>query len=96
MKAAKARGVHCGTTSRVPLEIVERIVDERLSGKPWQHIADSLDDDGIETARGASMWQVGSVQSVFNSIRGVKVRDQRNGLNMPEGDTPGIISELSA
>ena len=71
MKAAKARGVHCGATSKVPQAIVERIVNERLEGSTWTHIAEDLDNDGIATAREASFWQIGSVQSVFRSSRGL-------------------------
>jgi len=33
-------------------------------------ICDGLDADGVPTAREAEFWQVGSVQSVFNSSRG--------------------------
>ena len=74
MKAAKERGVHCGVTSKIPQEIVERIVNERLSGTTWMGICDGLDADGIPTAREAEFWQVGSVQSVFNSSRGKAYR----------------------
>ena len=74
MKAAKDRGVHCGVTSKIPQEIVERIVNERLSGTTWMGICDGLDADGIPTAREAEFWQVGSVQSVFNSSRGKAYR----------------------
>ena len=74
MKAAKDRGVHCGVTSKIPLEIVERVVNERLSGNTWMGICDGLDADGIPTAREAEFWQVGSVQSVFNSSRGKAYR----------------------
>lgn len=74
MKAAKDRGVHCGVTSKVPQEIVERVVNERLSGTTWMGICDELDADGIPTAREAEFWQVGSVQSVFNSSRGKAYR----------------------
>ena len=74
MKAAKDRGVHCGVTSKIPLEIVERVVNERLAGTTWMGICDGLDADGIPTAREAEFWQVGSVQSVFNSSRGKAYR----------------------
>ena len=74
MKAAKERVVHCGVTSKIPQEIVERIVNERLSGTTWMGICDGLDADGIPTAREAEFWQVGSVQSVFNSSRGKAYR----------------------
>jgi hypothetical protein len=74
MKAAKDRGVHCGVTSKIPLEIVERVVNERLSGTTWMGICDGLDADGVQTAREAEFWQVGSVQSVFNSSRGKAYR----------------------
>ena len=74
MKAAKERGVHCGVTSKIPQEIVERNVNERLSGTTWMGICDGLDADGIPTAREAEFWQVGSVQSVFNSSRGKAYR----------------------
>ena len=80
MKAAKERGVHCGVTSTVPQEIVERIVDERLSGVSWMRICDGLDADGIPTAREAEFWQIGSVQSVFNSSRGKAQRETLGAL----------------
>ncbi len=70
MKAAKDRGVHCGVTSKIPQEIVERVVSERLGGATWMGICDGLDADGVATAREAEFWQVGSAQSVFNSSRG--------------------------
>jgi DNA invertase Pin-like site-specific DNA recombinase len=70
MKAAKDRGVHCGVTSKIQQEIVERIVNERLGGATWMGICDGLDADGVATAREAEFWQVGSAQSVFNSSRG--------------------------
>ena len=79
MKAAKARGVHCGVTSKIPLLIVERIVDQRNLGRTWLSIADELDEDRIDTAREATIWQVGSVQSVFNSKRGIEYRNQLSG-----------------
>ena len=81
MKAAKDRGIHCGVTSPIPQEIVERIVHERLEGKTWISIAIGLDDDLIPTAREATFWQVGSAQSVFNSIRGVKFRKKLQLIN---------------
>ena len=84
MKAAKDRGVHCGVTSPISQEIVERIVDERLSGMTWMSIAEGLDDDGVVTAREAEFWQVGSVQSVFNSIRGKKYREKLGLLSAGE------------
>jgi len=74
MKAAKDRGVHCGVTSKIPQEIVERVVNERLAGATWMGIADGLDHDDIATAREAEFWQVGSIQSVFNSSRGKSYR----------------------
>ncbi len=43
---------------------------ERRSRRTWNAIAEGLDDDGIDTAREARYWQVGSVQSVFKSKRG--------------------------
>ena len=55
----------------VPQAIVQRIVDQRLEGRAWTHIAEDLDNDGIDTAREASFWQIGSVQSVFRSSRGL-------------------------
>ena len=84
MKAAKDRGVHCGVTSPITQNIVERIVNERLSGKTWMSIAEGLDDDGIATAREAAFWQVGSAQSVFNSIRGVKYQVKLQRIEMGE------------
>jgi len=84
MKAAKDRGVHCGVTSPISQEIVERIVDERLSGMTWMSIAEGLDVDGVATAREAEFWQVGSVQSVFNSIRGKKYREKLGLLSAGE------------
>lgn len=70
MKAAKERGIHCGATSKVPMLVVHRIVDERLAGLTWQAIADGLEDDEIATARGGLLWRPGSVQSVWFSSRG--------------------------
>ena len=84
MKAAKDRGVHCGVTSPITQNIVERIVNERLSGKTWMSSAEGLDDDGIATAREAAFWQVGSAQSVFNSIRGVKYQVKLQRIEMGE------------
>ena len=96
MKAAKARGVHCGVTSKVSQETVERIVLARRAGQTWLSIADALDDDGIPTAREATFWQVGSVQSVYNSIRGKAFRQK---LDETEGAlqerTPDILSSLT-
>ena len=102
MKAAKDRGIHCGVTSPIPQEIVERIVHERLEGKTWISIAIGLDYDLIPTAREASFWQVGSVQSVFNSIRGMKFREKLQqikemelfGLNCPSSAV-GIVTDFN-
>lgn len=91
MKAAKERGIHCGTTSTIPLEIVERVVNERRAGKTWQSIADGLDDDNVKTARGAQFWQVGSVQSVFYSSRGEKYRKL-----LDRADHPSEVVEVAS
>ena len=93
MKAAKARGVHCGVRSKVPVEIVERVVNERRAGATWQAIADGLTDDNVATARNADYWMVGSVQSVYNSSRGVAYRQR---LDQADGSDQVEPSALSA
>lgn len=79
MSAAKARGVHCGRTSSLSSDIVERVVAERLSGLTWQGIADGLNSEGVPTSQGKT-WRVGTVQGVYNSTRGVAFRQARETL----------------
>jgi Resolvase, N terminal domain len=91
MKAAKERGIHCGATSKVPMSVIHRIVDERLAGLTWQAIADGLEDDEIATARGGLLWRPGSVQSVWFSSRGAAYRKSLSGPNGPGGSVGSIV-----
>lgn len=72
---------------------------ERLAGRTWNAIAEGLDDDEIPTARGAYLWQVGSVQSVYKSIRGRAFREKLDTeaalaqvtLEMPASSAPESV-----
>lgn len=72
MAVARARGVHCGVRSTLPLAVVQRIVSERVEGSTWQAIADELNADEVATGRGGRCWRDSSVRAVWRSSEGVK------------------------
>lgn len=63
----RAQGVRLGRPQTLPLDVVNRIVTERVQGETFQSIADGLTRDGIPTARGGVKWGTSSVQAVITS-----------------------------
>jgi len=59
----KAAGVQLGAKRVLPLEVVRRIVDERLAGAGWSAIARGLNADGVLTATGKSWFPNGVRQT---------------------------------
>jgi DNA invertase Pin-like site-specific DNA recombinase len=70
MAQRRAEGVHVGRPPSLPLSVVQKIVDERRSGRTLRHIAEYLTGEGFPTARGSAAWSVSSVQGVLSSERG--------------------------
>lgn len=63
LKAVKARGTHVGRKSGVDPETVRLISILREDGKSWQHIADALTRNGVETGQGGK-WHASTVRKI--------------------------------
>jgi len=62
---ARRSGVRLGRPPTIPEAVVDRIREERESGKTLAGIADGLNRDGIETAQGGRRWWGSTVRSVL-------------------------------
>ncbi len=64
----KAQGVHLGRPQRLPRDVVERVVEERASGKTLAAIAAGLNDDRVDTAQGGQRWYPSTVLAILRSV----------------------------
>lgn len=62
----KAQGVRLGRPSKLPVEVVARIVAERDAGGGFQRIADGLNSDEVPTAQGGKRWYPATVRKVLD------------------------------
>ena len=62
----RAQGVRLGRPSRIPQDVVRRIVTARQDGVSMAHIARTLTDQGVPTASGRPTWSKATIQSVLN------------------------------
>jgi DNA invertase Pin-like site-specific DNA recombinase len=61
----KAQGVRLGRPSKLPGEIIERIIESRAAGDSLRSIARSLTSDGVPTAQGGAKWHASTVKAVL-------------------------------
>lgn len=66
LAAKRAQGVRLGRPRVLPLDVLERIVAERASGRTLRSIADGLTTDGVPTAQGG-VWRPGTVAAALSS-----------------------------
>lgn len=78
----KAEGVRLGRRSTLPVEVVQRIVDERAAGLSLRVIADRLTADRVATGQGGGKWHASTVSAVLDgaTARGLKPRKRRTRL----------------
>jgi DNA invertase Pin-like site-specific DNA recombinase len=67
MQQLKMRGVRLGRPRTMPAEVTERIVSERRGGRTLTAIAQSLNEEGVPTARGGAKWHPSTVRAVLVS-----------------------------
>jgi DNA invertase Pin-like site-specific DNA recombinase len=67
LAAKRSAGVGVGRPKSLPVEVVQRIVDERAIGISLPVIARGLMDDEISAARGGAKWYPSSVAAVLRS-----------------------------
>lgn len=60
----RAAGVRLGRPSVLPIEVVQRILDERAAGKSYPTIAAELNSAQVPTARGGGIWYPATVRNV--------------------------------
>jgi DNA invertase Pin-like site-specific DNA recombinase len=85
LEAARARGSSLGRAAveDVP-ELRERIVRMRAQGMTLQAIADVLNEEGVATLRGGTMWRPSSVQ---------RVTGYRRPPSAPRSELPAVSSD---
>jgi DNA invertase Pin-like site-specific DNA recombinase len=69
LQQLKLQGVRLGRPRTMPVEVTERIVSARAAGLTMQAIADSLNLDGVPTARSGAKWHPSTVKAVLVSAR---------------------------
>jgi DNA invertase Pin-like site-specific DNA recombinase len=62
----RAQGVRLGRPSRIPHDVVLRIVAAKQDGMSMAQIARVLTEDGVPTASGRAAWSKATIQSVLN------------------------------
>jgi DNA invertase Pin-like site-specific DNA recombinase len=67
MAQRRREGVHVGRPRALPIEVVERIVSQRIAGQTLRQIAEGLTADDVPTARGGAVWGTSSIQAVLAS-----------------------------
>lgn len=60
----RAAGVKLGRPRRLPVEVVERIVQARIEKVSYRAIADALTADGVPTAQGGVRWYASTVRAI--------------------------------
>lgn len=67
LQQMKSQGVRLGRPRVMADRITERIVNERQKGRTLAAIADGLNTDGVQTARGGACWYPSTVKAVLTS-----------------------------
>lgn len=70
LAALKAQGVQLGKPTKVPDEVIVRIILEASEGKSLRQIASGLMLDGIRTGGGKETWHAPQVQRMLDCQRG--------------------------
>jgi DNA invertase Pin-like site-specific DNA recombinase len=73
MAQRRAEGHHMGRPRTLPVEVIRRVVTERLAGATLQRIAEGLTLDRVPTARGGRSWSTSTVQGLLVSLTGRKL-----------------------
>lgn len=74
LAAKRAAGVRLGRPSSLSDEVVARIISERDNGATLQGIADTLNAEGIPTARGAACWTHPAIRKVLLGQQAARLR----------------------
>ncbi len=67
LQQLKAQGKRLGRPRTLPPEVTARIVAARGEGQTLAGIAESLNRDGVATARGGARWYASTVKAVLRS-----------------------------
>lgn len=67
LQQLKAQGRRLGRPRTLPSEVTARIVSARSGGESLAGIAESLNRDGVATARGGARWYPSTVRAVLQS-----------------------------
>lgn len=67
LQQLKAQGKRLGRPRTLPAEVTARIVAARGEGQTLAAIAETLNRDGVETARGGARWYPSTVKAVLTS-----------------------------
>jgi DNA invertase Pin-like site-specific DNA recombinase len=67
MAQRRAEGIHLGRPPTLPVEIVDRVLRERVAGGTLRQIAEGLTADRMPTARGGAVWSTSTVQGILKS-----------------------------
>jgi DNA invertase Pin-like site-specific DNA recombinase len=62
LASKRAQGVHTGRKSKLPANVVRRIVQERERGATLAAIATGLNDDGVPTGQGGARWHPATIR----------------------------------
>ncbi|WP_144825328.1 recombinase family protein [Micrococcus luteus] len=65
MAQRKAEGVRFGRPNEIPEEVRERILRMRAEGVRVSHIARTLTEEGVPTARGGAVWRSSAIDRVL-------------------------------
>jgi DNA invertase Pin-like site-specific DNA recombinase len=63
----KAQGVRLGRPASIPDKLAKRIVRMRENGMTLQAICDTLNAEGVPTARGGARWRPTSLRAVLTT-----------------------------
>lgn len=67
LQQLKAQGRRLGRPRTLHAEVTARIVSARAEGQTLAGIAESLNRDGVATARGGAQWYASTVKAVLTS-----------------------------
>jgi DNA invertase Pin-like site-specific DNA recombinase len=67
LQQLKSQGVRLGRPRTTPIQVVERVVKERASGRTMAAIAEALNAERVPTARGGARWYPSTVKAVLRS-----------------------------
>lgn len=85
LAALKAQGVQLGRPTRLPDEVLTRIVSALSEGRSLRTIAAELEADGIRTASGREHWHPQQVRTAADSQRGQAIAAALFGDQAAEG-----------